>query len=153
MGVGPVLAELTPCHFLIVNQLFIDRMAIELGDGLSVSSWGNKEWIAGSIVLISTVLISTVAMIPSLVLVAVSSISLVPALVSLVLSLVSAGSVVLTLVSTVWRTHGSWQLSKMAQVGWSSLGVPRVTGGWPADSPRGHLGKVVISGESECQKL
>ena len=40
-------------------------------------------------------------------------------------------------------------MSKVTKVGWSSLGIPRVTGCWPADSPRGDLGKVVIPSEGQ----
>ena len=40
-------------------------------------------------------------------------------------------------------------MSKVTKVGWSSLGIPRVTGCWPADSPRGDLGEVVIPSESQ----
>ena len=37
----------------------------------------------------------------------------------------------------------------MAKVCWSSLGIPRVTGSRPADSPRGYLGEVVIPSEGQ----
>ena len=37
----------------------------------------------------------------------------------------------------------------MAKVCWSRLGISRVTGCWPADSPRGDLGEVVVPSESQ----
>ena len=40
-------------------------------------------------------------------------------------------------------------MSKVTKVGWSSLGIPRVTGSGPADSPRGYLGEVVIPSKSQ----
>ena len=40
-------------------------------------------------------------------------------------------------------------MSKVTEVGWSSLGIPRVTGCWPADSPRGDLGEIVIPSEGQ----
>ena len=37
----------------------------------------------------------------------------------------------------------------MAEVGWGSPRIPRVTSSRPADSPRGDLGEIVISSESQ----
>ena len=92
VGVGPALAELTPLHLLVVNQLFIDRMAIELRDRLSISSWGNEARIARAIPWISSVAAISVAAI---------------SVVTAVVAGASTGSLVSTLVSTIWRTCGS----------------------------------------------
>ena len=37
----------------------------------------------------------------------------------------------------------------MAKVCWSRFGIPRVTGCWPADGPRGDLGEIVVPSESQ----
>ena len=81
VGVSPALAELAPLHLFVVNQLLIDGMAIELGDRLGISSWGNKARIARAIPGISAV--AAISIVTSLVVVAVAStVSLVPSLVS-----------------------------------------------------------------------
>ena len=61
VGVGPALAELTPLHLLVIDQLLIDRMAIELRDRFGISSRGNKARIARAIPWISSVAAISVA--------------------------------------------------------------------------------------------
>ena len=108
VSVGPALAKLAPLHLLTINHLFIDRMAIKLGNGLCIRARWHRARIAGFAGLVSTGLVSTVvAAIPSTIAVVLPLVASSPVAVSSG-SMVLASRSTISLVSTVRGARGSW---------------------------------------------